>query len=189
MNKPKLLVSILFLFSIFITFSCSNEPVDSLLAAQVAENNANGGNGGGSSSGNFTATIDGANFTADNIVANMTNNPILGNTLNIIGLKSSGEYISVTLVAPAVGTFTANNSFDPLHPAILSYQQNPSSSDIYTASNSSMSPTGAITITSFDSANKKISGTFNFDGYLSSGSGAVKHITNGVMNDISYVIQ
>jgi uncharacterized lipoprotein YajG len=189
MNKQIISKIIVFTFSIFLFASCDNEVVDPVLAAQVAANNSSSGNGGGGvTSGNFTATVDGTNFAASSIIANLTATPI-GNTLNIIGLKSTGEYISITIGSPAVGTFTANNSFDPLHPAILSYQQNATSSDIYTANNSSLAPTGSITITAFDSANKTISGTFNFDGYLSSGSGSVKHITNGVFNNVNYVVQ
>jgi hypothetical protein len=187
MNKQKLSVAIIFIFSMFLITSCTDEPLDPVLAAQIAANNSS--SGGNSSAGTFTASVDGSNFSANSIIANMVNNPITGNTLNVIGLSSSGEYISITLVAPAVGTFSANSSSDPTHPAILSYQQSSSSSDVYTANDASFQPTGSISVSSFNSTSKIISGTFHFDGYLSSGSGNIKHITNGIFNNINYIAQ
>ena len=201
MKNIKLLSVFVLLVSVFNLVSCStNEPVDPVLLNQLNANNAannnSGGNnngGGTTTEGNFTAIIDGVNFSADAIVATLVNTASFGNALSMTGVKSSGQYIGIQISNPSVGTFVANNNSDPQHTITLSYLENLNSSDIFSAYNTytatTPTPTGTITISSIDTVNRKISGTFSFDGYLLTSSTPVKHITNGVFNNITYVIQ
>ncbi len=60
MNKQKLASSIVLLFSLFLMVSCTNEPVDPALTAQLAAANAanGGGSGGGTTAGGGTSSGD-----------------------------------------------------------------------------------------------------------------------------------
>ncbi|WP_396143458.1 DUF6252 family protein [Flavobacterium sp.] len=190
MKKNKIFSIFTFLFIAFSFISCDNEPIDPTLLAQIAANSSSNGNN--SSTGSFTANIDGVNFTAESVAASMLNVPTNGNILSIVGVKSSGEYIAIQITNPTIGTFVANNNSNPLQAVTLSYRQNTTTSDIFSAYNyfaATPAPTGSVTISSINLTTKTISGSFYFDGYLMNSATPVKNITNGVFNNITYITQ
>jgi hypothetical protein len=86
---------------------------------------------------------------------------------------------------PSVATFQANFNLNNL--LLFQYQDIAlGASGMFSSYNSTTSTsTGSITITSFDLVNKKVSGTFSFTAYNTSG-GTAKTITTGVINNVSF---
>ncbi|MBC7524663.1 MAG: lipocalin family protein [Flavobacterium sp.] len=168
-------------------FSCSNEPVDPALLAQINTPTTvtNAGTTGGTvvSNGNFTATIDGQSFSADATAGNLIT--VNGaNVLSITGMKPSGEYIAIQLVNPTTGIFVVNALGGN---KTISYKQDATTPDIYGAFDPSTGqPTGTLTISSLNLVTNKISGTFSFVGHLLTTSTQTKQITNGVFTNISF---
>ena len=189
MNKQRLSVVTMFITFLLILSSCTNEPVDPVLAAQLALDNASseggGTTGGGNSvaSGVFTATVSGQSFVADATAGTyVTVNS--SNVLTITGIKPTGEYIGIQLVNPTVGTFVVNTLGGN---QTLSYRENSATTDIYSAFNPTTSqPTGTLTVASLDLVNKKVSGTFSFTGYVMTNNTLTKQISNGVFTNISF---
>jgi hypothetical protein len=108
------------------------------------------------------------------------------NFIQIAGNKANGEGFLFLVNATGVGTYPANTN-------ILSYTP-PSSEFGYwsTNINNNNENTGFITITTINTVNKTISGTFNFKGYWSNSD--VTNIppiqfTNGVFTNIPYTNQ
>ena len=191
MNKQNLSSSIIFIFSLFLMVSCTNEPVDPVLASQLAANNSStstGGEtntGGGSTTGSFTAKIDGENFIGQNTIATYTTTTF-GNQFSITGLSNDGKSISIQILNPTMNTFQAN--FDISHLLVLQYQDIAlGSNGMFSSYNSSSSTSvGSMSITSFDLVNKKFSATFNFTAFNSSNSTITKQVTTGIINNISF---
>ena len=134
MYKQRLSLATILGAFILIFTSCSDEPIDTVLAAQLDEyNNSTGGGsgttGGGGTivSGNFTATVAGQSFVAD-ATAGTYATVNSSNVLTITGIKSSGEYIGIQLINPTVGTFVVNALGGN---QTLSYRENSTTTDVY----------------------------------------------------------
>jgi len=190
MIKQRLSLATILGAFILIFTSCSDEPIDSVLAAQLDEyNNSTGGGGGNTGgggtivSGNFTATVAGQSFVAD-ATAGTYATVNSSNVLTITGIKSSGEYIGIQLINPTVGTFVVNALGGN---QTLSYRENSTTTDVYSAFNpTTAQPTGTLTVSSLDLINKKVSGTFSFTGYVLSNTTLTKQISNGVFTNVSF---
>lgn len=175
MKNIKLIRTYLFLFTAFILTSCDNEPIDPFIDLNAFGNN---------NSGVFTALIGSENFNANqNIQAELTDTA-LGTQLSITGLSSSGKTMSIVIMNPAVGTRTASSN----NASLLTFDYAASANDLYSSYNAANAQyNGALTITEFNLTTKKISGTFSFTGYGLLSSTAQIQITNGVLNNISFV--
>ncbi|MEZ4853395.1 DUF6252 family protein [Flavobacterium sp.] len=170
MKKINLLVTI---FSILFLFSCSNdnEPVDPVLIGQT----------GSTGNGNFIFKAD---FNGTTWNANQASAQLGSDFITIAGINSTGDSFSFIIEANQLGTFPANEN-------ILSY--NPASGGGYgywsINVDNETEDTGSITITNINTANKTISGTFQFTGYWSNideTSIAPLNFTNGVFQNIPY---
>lgn len=164
----------LLVFTALIT-SCDNEPIDPAIDPNAL----------GTSSGVFTAKIDGTNFSADETFGDYTSSTI-GNQLVISGLSSSGKTISIQLINPAVGSFPASTTSTNLN--LLQYFD--ASLGALGGAFSSYNPItdtsiGTVTITDFNTSSNKVSGTFSFEAYNVSNS-TTKSITTGVFNNIEF---
>lgn len=162
-------------FVAFTFFSCSsdNEPVDPVLAGQTG----NGGNSGGSVL--FKADFNGSTWNATQAMAE-----IGGNYISIAGINNSGDNFAFMIDANQTGTYPANEN-------LLTY--NPVSGDGYgywsVNNNNPSDNTGSITITNINTANKTISGTFQFTGYWSdmdNTSVTPIEFTNGIFQNVPY---
>jgi hypothetical protein len=172
MNKIKFL-SIVFLLLNLV--SCNVEPLDPAIIIDVNNN--------GNETGNFTATIDTDGFVAQQVVATYSNSAN-GTVLNISGVASNGKSIAIQMENPVFGSRDANT----VPSTLLRFQYGESSNDIYSSvNNTTNTSTGSITITQFNLATNKISGTFNFKGYGAINSALQKIITEGVFTDITFV--
>ena len=173
MNKLRFLSVIIILFSTFTLTSCDNEPID----PAIDLNNPN--NGGNQTPASFKADFNGATWNASTTQA-----VVSGNMIQIVGLKNDGTSFGFIIDGSTTGTYPANTN-------ILAY--NPAGSEYGYWSTNFQNPeenTGSIVITSIDTVNKKISGTFSFKGYWSNEAetGVLPiNFTNGVFTNLSYV--
>ena len=181
MNKQKLASSIVLLFSLFLMVSCTNEPVDPTLAAQLAA--ANAATTSGVTIGGTTATyyvkaqVDGVQKEWDFCAAQFTNMNLL-----ITGIDSptSSNFTSVAITVindVSSGSTSISTGVYPLSAfANCGFSDVGNNSYNSTYSNLTYSP-GNITITQIDTVNKTVKGTFSFIG--KSQSSGTKQFTNG----------
>ena len=164
-------ISIITLFLTTFSFlSCDNEPIDSSIDL--------GGNGGNNAPALFKADFSGATWTA-----NTTQAQIVDNSIQIVGVKSDGSAFGLIIDGDAVGTYPANQNLLAFNPA--------NSENAYASLNfeNPAENTGSIIITSIDTVNKKISGTFTFKGYwtnITETGVQPINFTNGVFTNIPY---
>lgn len=173
MKKIKFLTSFVVLFSIFTFTSCDNEPIDPALTV--------GGENPGENPnlpGVFKADFDGQTFTANTTMAYISGGSIIMNAV-----KSNGESFSMILDGTSVGTYQANDNLIGYSPAGSEFAYVGNHPTDETAN------TGSIIVTSINTVNQTISGTFSFTGYWSDfdDAGVVpKQFTNGVFTNIPY---
>lgn len=179
MKTIKNLLSI-FLIIVSLTFvSCTDEPIDPSLLDPSNSNNTGGGST--TASGVFKADFDGQTFTANTTQAIVNNS-----TIAITGMKSNGSFFQITLLGtPAIGTYNNSNSTQ----LGLAYSTGSGQIPYIGASSSSFSAypsytdTAELKISSIDTANKIIKGTFKFNGGQINGSQFnIKNFTNGEFN-------
>ncbi|MEI7510008.1 MAG: DUF6252 family protein [Flavobacterium sp.] len=178
MNKQKLASSIIFLFSLFLVFSCTNEPVDPVLATQLATSNGSS-TGGIIGGGVFKADFNGQTWVATTASANIFNGKI-----DIAGLKGTqDEGFGFSLNGNITGSYSSSSN-------LFAYSlANSSGSYLGFNPNNPSEIAGSVIINSIDSVNHTISGTFSFKGYWSDSS--VTNITpinftNGTFTNIPY---
>lgn len=140
-------------------------------------------NAGGSNSavtGDFRAKVNGVQFVANlSATANRVNGLI-----NITGLATDGQLITITLFDSGVHNYTLNQT----SMGVIAYSESQNASTISYASNGSSNPAeagGSCNITSIDPVTKKISGTFSVKVFRQSDNSS-KNITEGVFNNITY---
>jgi hypothetical protein len=164
----------LFIFCITVFSSCSDEfePIDP--AIQIP-----GDGNGGNTAAVFSVDFNGSTFVASNYQAVIT-----GGSIVISGIRASnGDSVSFIVSGTTTGSYPANDNIIIYQPAGTEYGYlgiNPANPDLNT---------GSIIITSVNSINNTISGTFNFTGYwLNTDEQGVLPIafTNGVFNNIPF---
>ena len=178
MNNQKFASSIIFIFSFFLLVSCTNEPIDPVLATQLATSNGNttGGIIGG---GVFKTDFNGQTCVATAASANIFNGKI-----DIVGLKGSqNEGFGFSLNGNTTGSYSSSSN-------LFAYSlANSAGSYLGLNPNNPSEIAGSVIINSIDSVNHTISGTFSFKGYWSDSS--VTNITpinftNGIFTNIPY---
>lgn len=175
MKKSIIFKSLIVLFSIVSFVSCSIEPLDPAIDLD-AQNPNNPNNPSGTAL--FSADFDGQTF-----VANSTQAVIDNGQLVIIGLRTSqGDNFSIVIDDVSVGTFPSNEN-------LISYQtQNGNYAYLGTNFDDVNENTGFITISSINTANNTISGTFSFKGYWTDTVNPIapKTFTNGIFQNIPF---
>ena len=91
--------------------------------------------------------------------------------------------ISFALASPAVGTFSLGPSNSTNQPTVL-YQKY----DAHIGSDTEMMyQSGTLTITKFDAATRRMSGTFSISGISIPGGDSI-HVTNGVIDNVQWSV-
>lgn len=175
--KKHNLLTYLFIFCTVLFTSCSDEfePIDP--AIQIP-----GNGGGGSTAPVFSVDFNGATFVASNYQAVIT-----GGSIVVSGIRASnGDSVSFIVDGTTTGSYPANENIIIYQPAGTEYgylginYSNPEAN------------TGSIVITSINTTNNTISGTFNFTGYWSDvdEEGVLPiAFTNGIFNNIPFTTE
>ena len=168
-TAPQLIV----LFIATLIASCTYEPID----GNVEPDPNSGGN---AESGVFKADFNGSTWTAKETEA-----IISGNFIQIAAINSKGENFGIMIEGSTAGTYAANVNIVSYSPAGTEYGY------LAINDNNSSENTGSVIITSINTTNKTISGTFHFKGYWSDVPNTKVPITftNGVFKDIPYITQ
>lgn len=177
MSKIKYLSAFLLLFTAFNFISCEDiEPIDSTIVLNPGEEENPGG--GEPEVGLFKVDFDGQTFASSSTLAYIS-----GGSIIINAFRSNGENFSFILDGTSIGTYPANKNLVTYSPAGSEYGfmgNHPTDED---------ADTGSVIITSINTTNKTISGTFHFTGYWSDfddDSVAPKQFTNGVFTNLPY---
>jgi hypothetical protein len=189
MNKLKNLASFLLLLTALFFTSCEIEPFEGTIPTD-GETTENPGTPVTNSV--FKVDFDGQTFTAATTQAIVNSDYIA-----ISGVKSTGEFFQITIPGATVGTYTLEMSTTSSMPFGLMYSSG-SGNVPFLATNDDTGPfaafpsyvdTAQIVISSIDTVNKKIVGTFKFTGAKFVGTTGTeietKVFTNGVFN-LSY---
>jgi hypothetical protein len=164
---------------IFTLISCNVEPLDNDIDSST-------GGGSGTTIAVFKAKVNGTDFVAisENIVGSYSTTST-GNELNIVGINSSGNSITIQILNPSIGTFEANFNINNLN--LLQYFDSSlgTSGSFLSYNQTTDTSNGSVTISHFDTVNNKVSGTFSFTGFNPLDS-STRQITNGVFNNISF---
>ena len=179
MKNIKFLSALILIFTAFTFTSCVNEPIDSAIDLS----NPNPDNGGGGTTGAFTAKIGTVDFNANQSVISNYTTTALGNQLAITGITSEGKTIFIQMINPTVGTRTGNGNPNSL----LLFQYFASGNDQYSSLNTASGAyNGTINITDFNVTTNKVSGTFSFTGYGLLTNTAQVEVNTGVFTNISF---
>jgi len=178
MSKIKYLSAFLLLFTAFTFTSCDdNEPIDSAIVLNPEDGGENPG-GGENEVGLFKVDFDGQTFSSSTTIAYIS-----GGSIIINAYRSNGENFSFILEGTANGTYPANQNLVTYTPAGSEYGywgNHPTDDN---------ADTGEVVITSINTTNRTISGTFKFTGYWSDFDNetiAPKQFTNGVFTNLPY---
>ena len=170
MKKMKMLPAALLAFFVSLNFiSCDTEPVDPVFLDNIEDQVPDTG------SGSFEVTIDGELFTGVQIQA-----VIQDGIIAIAAVNASGE---------AVQLVTTNDDTGVSPDALMTYMPDPTNDFGYVNFDEENASTGTLNITTINTVNQTISGTFEFIGNWSDFDEeniepAV--LTNGVFTDIPY---
>jgi len=173
MKKIKLTMLFTAFLVAFTFTSCDNEPIDPAVVVG-GENPVENPN----ATAIFKADFDGQTFTALTSQAYIS-----GGSISISGFKATGETFTINVDGTTTGTYPANSN-------IIVYQSAGTEFGYMgTHPTDENANTGSIIITSINSANNTISGTFSFTGYWTDyddDTVAPKEFTNGVFTNIPY---
>lgn len=175
MKNIKFLTGLILILSAFTFTSCDNEPID----PAIDLDEFGGGNNGGPVV--FKADFSGSNWNTTTAQA-----VVSGNLITISAVKPNGEGFGFLIEANAPGTYPANTNLLAFTPAGSEFGYWSTNFD------NPEENTGSITITSINTANNTISGTFNFKGYWSDTdvtSILPVQFTNGVFQNVPYITQ
>ena len=182
MKKLIIFKSLIALFSILIFVSCETEPLDPAIDLNAFQdpNNPTDPNNPNNPSGTalFSADFDGQTFVANTTQAVMDNGQLV-----IIGLRApQGDSFSISIEDAAVGTFPSNENLISYQPQANGYAY------LGTNFDNANENTGSITITSINTTNNTVSGTFSFKGYWTETVNplAPKNFTNGIFQNIPF---
>lgn len=120
------------------------------------------------------ANIDGKNWNAG--LLRLTN--LTGNVFSIVGTSLTGEVLEITINGNTPGVYELNLTKQECLAIYKKGGINTSPSDFFT------SVSGKVNLTKVDLANKKISGTFDFNCAQLSLQTVI--VSNGSFNDLSY---
>lgn len=118
--------------------------------------------------GSFTANVDNASWKASIMAGSMQN----GNL--ILTAKKDKELITLSFKTPIVGKYTVDFN----NVAIYTSNSDSITETTYTGT------TGEIELNSVDTVNKRVSGTFHYEGFSTSMKKVT--VTNGVFKNIIY---
>ncbi|BCY29244.1 DUF6252 family protein [Flavobacterium okayamense] len=200
MKKINLVLSV---FAILFFAACSDvEPLDPSLLSNSG-NNSGGNNGGGSGSGgngggsggSSGSSVFKADFDGQTWNANTTQAIVNSSYIALTGIHLNGSFFQITIPNGTVGTYTWANS-SPNNPMAVTYSPGSGQTSFLSLSNSQASGTGyvgytdtaEIVISSINTTNNTISGTFKFTGVRFDSTltnTETKVFTNGVFN-LSY---
>lgn len=175
MSKIKILAGIFLFLTSFTFTSCDNEPIDPNIDLDDFNNGQNNG-----------AAVLKADFSGSTWTATAVQAVFSGNLLTLSGIKANGEGFGFIVAANTTGTYPANTNlltFTPVDSEFGYWSTN---------INNPNEDTGSITITSINTANKTISGSFNFKGYWSDTDNTSiipVQFTNGVFQNVPYITQ
>jgi hypothetical protein len=127
----------------------------------------------------FRATIDGDLYEPANSSATIVNG-----ITNVTGIDTNGETITITIVSDQVGTYSLDFDGSSTISTGLAYKENSDATESYLSGNTIDNSTGSIEITSIDTTNNLISGTFYAT--ARNGSGASVTITSGEFTNIPF---
>jgi hypothetical protein len=129
----------------------------------------------------FTAKIDGTQWAAADSTQSAS---ILQGMINLTGISSNKQQLSITLGDTLIGQYTLNQQSS----SVAAYADL-DSSDLYAFSTNQGSDTskagGTVTVTAIDRVNKTISGVFSFKVYREV-DGRQKNFTSGVFYNLPY---
>ena len=174
MNNIKVLARIILILTAFSFTSCENEPIDSSINLDDFQTPVNG------------AFVFKADFSGETWNGTAAQAVVSGNLISIGATRADGSTFSILVGSSNPGTYPANNN-------ILAYT--PVGSDFGYWSVNTANPsenTGSITISTIDTVNKTISGTFTYKGYWSDADNTSiipVQFTNGVFTNVPYITQ
>lgn len=168
MSKLKFLAAFVLIFTAFNFTSCDNEPLDSAIDPNE---------GGETEEALFKADFDGQTFSTTTTMAYIS-----GGSIIIGAYRSNGENFSMILDGTVAGTYPANDNLITYTPPGSEY------GFIGSHPTDENADTGSVIITSINTTDRTISGTFTFTGYWSDESTTVapKTFSNGVFTNIPY---
>ncbi|PTB92543.1 hypothetical protein C9974_12290 [Marinobacter sp. B9-2] len=169
MKKLSFLSAFVVLFAAIGLTSCDSEPVDPVLLDNQPQPTG---------PAVFKVDFSGETFTADETEA------VIADGLIAIGGIQGNEQVSIVIPGTTVGTYDGAEVLMAYHPTLDSEYQ-------YWNVDEELNPTGTVTITSIDTENHTISGTFSFTGYWSNMEENHPSIafTNGSFQNIPYTGQ
>lgn len=182
MKKQHLLLLFLLVFSTLSLVSCDNEPIDSQLnLSDFGDDNDDDNN----ANAVFKANVEGVVFLSSTTIASYSDTSF-GPQLALNAINSVGENMSIQIVNPSVGTFTANTT-TPSSLLVFQYNTTLTGGSSYSSLNSStVTSVGSLTITSLNTTTNKVSGTFSFTAFNTTNSTLQKQVTLGEFTNISF---
>lgn len=167
------LLSVFFVILSAVSFtSCDTEPVDPVLGENIGQQPQQPG-----------AAVFKVDFSGQTYVATSTIATVGDGLITIGGLKgTNGEMVSIIIEGTAAGTYDASK-------ALMDY--NPGGASEYSYTNFNLGTgeeSGTVTITSINTTNKTISGTFSFTGWWGNDEENLPSVafTNGQFENIPY---
>lgn len=180
----KKIVTLLCVFLICSAFQCDDEPLEGEFVVDLPDIN----NPIDPTAGDFRVDFDGQTFVADTKQATIINEAI-----NISGLRGSqGEILTITLQGDTEGTYQLGlDSGSNVLPDGAAYvEPNNTGSSVWVTTPGSSETQGQVLISSINTINKTISGTFSFTGTNASLSPVeTKEFINGVFTDVQYATE
>jgi hypothetical protein len=181
MKIAKFLSAIIFLFVAVNFASCSSdvEPIDPAII--INPENPDNPNPDNPVPGQFKVDIDGTTYTTSTTLVYIT-----GGSIQLTAIRPQGDSFGFLLGGTTAGTYAANgpNNLVSYTPAGSEYGYWGTNTDDENAN------TGSVIVTSVNSTNHTISGTFSYTGYWSDDTAtgiAPKHFTNGSFTNLPYV--
>lgn len=177
MNKMRFFSTVFTLLLAIGFTSCDSEPVDTELVGGQTTPGTNTPAGPAV----FKADFNNQTFTATTAMALKTEA-----FMTIQGIRgTNGEMFNIVIEGTTTGTY---------NDALMTYDPNNASEYTYTNVNPDLDGAqegGTVTITSINTVNKTISGTFSFTGYWSDDSAMLPSInfTNGTFSNVPYTDQ
>ena len=173
MKNIKLIAGILLILTAFTFSSCENEPIDGAINPADFDNPTGGG-----------AMVFKADFSGSTWNATEAQAVVSTNFISIGATKADGSTFAILVNATGPGTYPANEN-------IVTYTAAGSEFGYWSLNQESPTEnTGSVIITSVDTVNHTVSGTFQFRGYWSDMTNTnilAVDFTNGVFTNIPYI--